>query len=311
MSSTVFWKDCFVLKGLIRVALVAGLAAVFALPAATASAATRCPATFQVLHNDQIGAMKLPAGAYNVSVTNLSCASASTLFAEFLSDYDGHLPSPWRMNAARKSFSNGSSGFSVRLARSAPTPPSPPTPASNYTCGGTFSVLHNDRIGAANLPAGQYTIQLLSGGITCASASTLFSTFLDYPSGRLPSPWTSAPVGSNGVSFVNDDNATSFRATFARRSTSGGGRSAVTCGTFRVLHNDNIGSLYVPRGTYEIVLPAGSTMTCGAATTQFTQFLDAAALPRPWILNASGATFTRGYGSTTSFGIDPISGTVR
>lgn len=299
------------LKGLIRVALVAGIAAVFALPAATANAATRCPATFQVLHNDQIGAMKLPAGAYNVSVTNLSCASASTLFAEFLSDYDGHLPSPWRMNAARKSFTNGSAGFSVRLARASPPPATPPTGSTAYTCGGTFSVLHNDRIGTANLPAGQYTIQLLSGGITCASASTLFSTFLDYPSGRLPSPWTSAPVGSNGVSFVNDGNGTAFRATFARRTTGGGGRSAVTCGTYRVLHNDNIGSLYVPRGTYEIVLPAGSTMTCAAATTQLTQFLDAEALSRPWVLNAGSATFTRGVGSTVSFGIDPVAGTIR
>lgn len=299
------------LKGLIRVAIVAGLAAAFALPAATASAATRCPATFQVLHNDRIGAMNLPAGAYNVSVTNLSCASASSLFAEFLADYDGLLPSPWRMNAARRSFTNGRSGFSVQLVRGAPTPPSPPTPTSVYTCGGTFSVLHDDRIGSASLPKGQYTVQLLSGGITCASASSLFAQFLDYPSGRLPSPWTSVPFGSNGVSFSNGSNSTAFRASLTRRSTSGGGSSGYSCGIFRVLHDDNIGSLYVPRGSYEIVLPSGSTMSCASATRQFDQFLDAENLVSPWILNAQTAQFTRGYGSSQTFRIDPVSGTVR
>ncbi len=30
--------------------------------------------------------------------------------------------------------------------------------------------------------------------------------------------------------------------------TGGGGRTAVTCTTFRVLHNDHVGSLYVPEG---------------------------------------------------------------
>jgi hypothetical protein len=302
-----------VLKGLIRAGLVTALAAVFALPAATADAATRCPATFQVLHNDRIGAMSLPAGAYYVSVTNLTCAQASSLFAEFLSDYDGVLPYPWRANAARKSFTNGRSGFSVRLARSAPTPPSPPTPTSVYTCGGTFSVLHNDRIGAANLPKGQYRVQLLSGGITCASASALFARFLDYPSGRLPSPWTSAPYGRNGVSFANGDNGTAFRASLTRRgsSTGGGGHAGYSCGIFRVLHNDHVGSLYVPKGSYEIVLPAGSTMTCASANKQFNAFLDAENLISPWLLNAQTAQFTRGYNSSTTFRIDPVAGNVR
>lgn len=301
------------LKGLIRVALVTALAAVFVLPTATASAATRCPATFQVLHNDRIGAMSLPAGAYNVSVTNLTCAQASSLFAEFLSDYDGILPYPWRANAARKSFSNGSSGFSVRLARSAPLPPSPPSTNSVYTCGGTFSVLHNDRIGSANLPQGQYTVQLLSGGITCASASSLFAQFLDYPSGRLPSPWSSAPFGSNGVSFRNGGNGTAFRASLTRRgsNTGGGGHAGYACGIFRVLHDDHIGSLYVPKGSYEIVLPSGSSMSCASATRQFDAFLDAENLVSPWLLNAQTAQFTRGYNSSTTFRIDPIAPSVR
>jgi hypothetical protein len=296
------------LKGLIRVALVAGAATVLALPAATAQAATRCPATFQVLHNDQIGAMKLPAGAYNVAVTNLSCASASTLFAEFLADYDGDLPFPWRMNAARKSFTNGSSGFSVSLVRSAPAPPMPPS--GGYTCGGTFTVLHNDRIGTVSLPAGQYTVTLLTGGINCAGASRQFAQFLDYPSGRLPAAWTFTGTSGSSITFTGSSSGISFRATKTSGSTGGGGRSAYQCGIYRVLHNDHVGSLYVPKGSYEVVLPVGSTMTCGAATTALTGFLDNESLPRPWIINSATGAFSRGAGSSTTFAIDPIAGSV-
>jgi hypothetical protein len=302
-----------VLKGLIRVAILAGLAAVFALPAASASAATRCPATFQVLHDDQIGAMKLPAGAYTVTASNLSCASASSWFATFLADYDGDLPYPWRENAARKSFTTGTSGFSVRLVRSPPTPPTPPTPPNPTTCGGAFSVLHNDRIGAIPLPKGQYTVKLLSSGVTCGSASTLFAQFLDYPSGNLPAPWAVAGVSSSkpGAMFADDVDGRSFRVDQTSANTGGGGRSGTTCGIFRVLHDDHVGSLYVPKGSYEIILPAGSTMTCAQGSKTLLAFLDAEALPRPWILDGSTGTFTRGYGSSVSFRLDPVSGTVR
>lgn len=296
------------LKGIIRVALVASLMAVFALPAATASAATRCPATFQVLHNDRIGAMSLPAGAYYVTVNKLTCAQASTLFADFLQDYDGDLPYPWRLNASAKSFTNGSSSFSVKLA--APSPPAPPTPPNggSTTCGGSFSVLHNDRIGSVSLPRGQYTIAI-QRGLTCAQASAQFAQFLDMPRG-VPAPWTI--TGSTGkASFQDNMGGFAFTATKNSSSTGGGGRSAYTCGTFRVMHNDHIGSLYVPKGTYEITLPVGSAMSCAAATRQFTAFLDAEALPRPWVLNAANATFSRGAGSAQTFGIDPINGSIR
>jgi hypothetical protein len=292
-----------VLKGLIRVALAACLVAVFVLPATTASAATRCPATFQVLHNDRIGAMSLPAGAYYVTVSNLSCAQASTLFANFLRDYDGDLPYPWRGNASARSFTNGTSSFSVKLARQSPAQPSGAT-----TCVGTFSVLNNDRIGTVALPQGQYVIKI-QRGMTCSAASTQFAQFLDSPSG-VPAPWTIR--GSSGnASFADNMGGFAFTATKTGGNTGGGGRSSTSCGTFTVVHNDHIGSLYVPKGGYEIVLPAGSTMTCALATRQFNAFLDAAALPSPWVLDAQTASFARGFGSTTTFGIDPIKGSLR
>lgn len=294
------------LKGLIRVGLLAGLAAVFALPTASASAATKCPATFQVLHNDRIGAMSVPAGAYYVSVNNLTCSQASTLFADFLEDYDGDLPFPWRGNAAAKSFSNGTSSFSVKLAGKSPPPPS--GGGSSATCPGTFSVLHNDRIGNVSFPKGAYTMKLIRG-LNCSSAATQFSSFLDSPSG-VNAPWTLTGSASNAV-FQDNMGGFGFSVSNTGGSTGGGGRTAVTCTTFRVLHNDHIGSLYLPKGTYDIVLPVGSTMSCAAAQRQFTTFLNAASVPRPWIVNADSATFARGAGSSTTFGVDPTKGSIR
>ncbi|MBB4665065.1 hypothetical protein [Conexibacter arvalis] len=288
-------------------ALAAGLIALLA-PGAANAATRTCPATFQVLHNDKIGAMNLPAGAYTVRVTNLSCASASRLFASFLQDYDGHLPSPWRANSAARSFTNGRASFSVRPARRV-TPPGPPTPSNPTTCPGTFSVLHNDRIGSVALPRGRYTIRLLRSGLSCSGASTLFAQFLDSPSG-VPAPWTI--TGSSGnATFNNNMGGFAFSVSRTGGSTNGGGRSATFCTVFTVEHDDNIGSLYLPRGRYEIVLPPSSTMSCAAAQRQFTAFLDAAALPRPWVLDAQRGSFSRGPGSSTTFAVDPLKGTLR
>lgn len=82
----------------------------------------RCPGTFQVQHNDRIGALKLPKGPYYVTVGTrvpLSCKSASSLFAQFLQRTDGRLPRPWRLNAAKALFRAGSGGavFRVQQAR--------------------------------------------------------------------------------------------------------------------------------------------------------------------------------------------------
>ncbi len=290
-------------------ALTALVAAALALPGAAPAATSTCPATFQVLHNDRIGAMSLPAGAYTVRVTNLGCATASQLFARFLDDYDGDLPRPWRANAAAKSFSNGAgSSFAVALARGR-RPNGPPTPANPTVCAGSFSVLANDRVGSVSLPKGRYTIRLLRSGLTCSGASTLFAQFLDLPSGP-PAPWT--VTGTTGrATFQDNMGGFAFSATRSGSGTGGGGRSSTSCGAFSVLHDDHIGSLYLPKGRYEVTLPAGSTMTCSAATRQFTAFLDAAALPRPWVLDAQTGGFSRGPGSKTTFAVDPVKGTVR
>ena len=60
-----------------------------------------CSASFHVQHNDRIGSLRLPEGAYQLSVTGMSCLRASQLFAEFLQDWNGKLPPPWRGTTGR------------------------------------------------------------------------------------------------------------------------------------------------------------------------------------------------------------------
>jgi hypothetical protein len=80
-----------------------------------------CPATFRVLHNDRIGALRLRAGRYWIALLKargLSCAQASRLFTRFLDDFSGNLPRPWRLNAQTASFSRGGGvGFRVKPVR--------------------------------------------------------------------------------------------------------------------------------------------------------------------------------------------------
>jgi hypothetical protein len=293
-------------------------ATALALPVSPAAAATTCPATFQVLHDDHIGTMSLPAGQYAVSVTSLSCGSASKLFAQFLDDYDGLLPFPWTANASKRSFTRGSgpASFSVRLGKYPPTPPAPPTPSRPTSCPGTFSVLGNDRIGALSFPKGAYQLKLLGPKLSCQRASQWFAQFLDDYEGDLPSPWTiGAPGGrdqfSVGGLFNDLPGGTGFSALRTSSSTGGGGHTpsgGTTCpGTFSVLHNDHIGSLYLPKGPYYVALLQGDTLTCAQASQQLTRFLAAASLPSPWSVDAATGIFTRGLSSSTGFRIKPAS----
>jgi hypothetical protein len=188
-----------------RTLTVTALLAIAALlPAAPAAAQSpeACPATFQVLHDDRVGELALPAGHYEVIVGGgLSCARASSLFAEFLQDFDGRLPRPWRVFAATMSFVRGGGPVSFAVV----AVPSPHGggggghhPSTGTLCPGTFRVLHNDRIGALRLPAGRYRLTLLAvGRPSCARASRLFARFLNDFEGNLPRPWAvDAPTGT-------------------------------------------------------------------------------------------------------------------
>lgn len=290
--------------------IIAVVAAIFAAPA---SAATRCPATFQILHDDHVGAMSLRAGAYVITTNGISCAAASALFTQFLEDYDGHLPSPWVANVSRRSFtrSGSSTGFSVKRGTFPPAPPSPPAPGSPTVCPATFSVLQGSRIGSVQFPRGAYRTTLLSGGVGCQQASQLFAAFLDDADGKLPDGWrVSSLSGSARGGRFTSPQGTIFQEQFSGSSTGGGGSSpngSVSCGPFRVLSNDRIGSLYLPRGTYNVSTLSADALSCAQAARQFTSFLNAAAMPSSWVLDAATGTFTRGTGSSAGFRIKPAS----
>jgi len=73
----------------------------------------------------------------------------------------------------------------------------------------------------------------------------------------------------------------------------------VRCGgAFRVLHDDHIGRLSLPRGTYRITILASGQPSCAQATALFTRFLDDfdGKLPGGWRVGAASSTFLRAPG---------------
>jgi hypothetical protein len=80
--------------------------------------------------------------------------------------------------------------------------------------------------------------------------------------------------------------------------------------TFRVEHNDRIGSLQLPAGNYNIFVLNQAKLSCSQATDLFRQFLEDwdGRLPRPWINVKGTATFTRGSGSDIGFRVAKATG---
>jgi hypothetical protein len=302
--------------------VVAAVAVVPASASAQAGAA-RCPATFDVLHNDKVGSLSLPGGPYYITVldaSRLSCQDASDLFRQFLEDWDGRLHRPWRYSVqgtGRGTFRRGagsSVGFSVAPAGSHGGGGGGGHHPLGSQCPGTFRVLHNDRIGTFRIPKGNYRLTLLSvGRITCSQASRYFAQFLQDFDGILPSPWF---LDTETGSFMAGSRNVGFRIKEAVRPYTPSGRpgggvhpTGKRCpGTFRVLDNDRIGRLRLPAGPYRITLLSGGGLSCQGASRQFTSLLQdyAGTLPRPWVLNARTGTFRRGRGSNTGFRVKPV-----
>lgn len=153
-----------------------------------------CPSYFTVLHNDRIGSLRIPHGRYRITLLSrgrLSCPQASSLLAQFLQDFDGKLPGGWLVIPAEGAFVRGSLnyGFRIKLwVGSGGGLGASTFPTNEARCGGTFRVLHNDRIGKLRFPAGPYYLNVI-GSLSCRTAASRFRQFLNLPSGRLPSPW--------------------------------------------------------------------------------------------------------------------------
>jgi hypothetical protein len=271
--------------------------------AATAS----CPGTFQVEHNDRIGSLSLPAGAYDIHATGVSCAASSQLFAQFLNDWDGRLPGSWRttvQGVGRGSFTGpGRQTFAVQRAGGGTGG------GGSLVCSQRFVLTQNDRIGPLVIKKGRYIIDRLGPlSPSCAQDTSLLQGFLMDFDGVLPNGWTLLP---NDATFVRGSVSYGFRVEPDPDHGGGGNRfptKTTRCpATFRVLHNDRIGALPFPGGPYWVSIYKGSNITCAQATQLFASFLQRTdgSLPKPWVIDVATGSFRRGTSSPYGFFAKP------
>jgi hypothetical protein len=174
----------------------------------------------------------------------------------------------------------------------------------------SFKVLHDDRIGAVSLPAGNYAVTV-SSGLSCPASSKLFARFLSDWDGNLPKPWRATAEGSGKATFKGGS------LSFSVERIGGGGGGGNTelgklCpGTFTVNAGSDVGPLFFARGQYLTYIPARSAITCRRASVLFTRFLAAPGgmLPDPWQVKAQTATFFKpAHPLRSAFRIEPASG---
>jgi hypothetical protein len=278
--------------------LVPALVAIaIAIPAAasgtspSAQAAAKCP-TFRVLHNDKIGKISLPAGNYNVTTRNLTCASSTTWFARFLQDWDGKLPRPWKASSTgpgNVTFTGGTRSFTAnRIGTSSGG-------RGRLECSQAYTLRHADRIGRLVLKKGKYRIVRLSTiSPRCPRAGRLLTRFLEDFDGQLPGNWVL--LAQTGT-FANGSVQDGFRV---EPWVGGGGgntpdsRAETRCNVnFHVLHNDRIGPLRFPAGRYSIDV---RNLTCQRASSLFSRFLSipSGRLTGGWKINAQTGTIFKG-----------------
>ncbi|MGD9735577.1 MAG: hypothetical protein AB7V58_08225 [Solirubrobacterales bacterium] len=177
----------------------------------------------------------------------------------------------------------------------------------------TFEVLHNDRIGAANLPAGSYAVTTDDAGLSCQAASKLFARFLEDYDGNLPAPWRIAPQGSGKAAFTRAIQGGFSVARLGAEGEEGGSNPLLgrLCPTaFTVNAGARVGPLYFAKGKYLLYQPAGTGISCNRAAVLFTRFLaQGGQLAFPWKVKAQTATFYKSSNPTRSaFRVEPFAG---
>jgi hypothetical protein len=178
----------------------------------------------------------------------------------------------------------------------------------------TFRVLHNDRIGAANLPAGAYEVTPASGsGLSCTQASALFTRFLEDYDGSLPGGWRVSAQGTGKAVFTRS-NGPGFSVARTRGEEEGNNPALgrLCPGSYTVNHTSVVGPLRFTQGKFLIYIPARSLISCRRASVLFTRFLGqpGGRLPFPWHVTNQTATFFKpAHPLRSAFRIEPLSGT--
>jgi len=173
-----------------------------------------------------------------------------------------------------------------------------------------FRVLHNDSISGVKFPAGPYN--MVTSQLSCSQSTKYFQQWL--ASGRVAKGWTVKLLSGERRRFTKVGTKVDFQATPAAEPTPTPSPNGHTCpGTFRVLNNDRIGGMSLPRGNYTISLlntDVGVTgLTCQVASNDFAYFLNndwSGRLPSPWYANNSKRTFYRGT-NAVGFSVKKVS----
>ena len=164
--------------------------------------------------------------------------------------------------------------------------------AATTSCPGTFQVLHNDRIGKFVLPAGPYT--MTATNISCSSASSLFTTFLNDWDGKLPGGWRTVIKGVGDGGFTGP-RGQSF--TVKRAGSSGGAGTGLVCSQRFVLkQDDRVGALVMKKGQYIIDRLSPLSPSCSADAKLLSRFIMDfdGVLPGGWVVLPDDGTFVRG-----------------
>ncbi|MDQ3725663.1 MAG: hypothetical protein M3335_07220 [Actinomycetota bacterium] len=171
----------------------------------------------------------------------------------------------------------------------------------------SFKVLHDDRIGPANLPAGSYEIKV-KAGLSCEEGSRLFTRFLQDWDGNLPKPWRVVAEGSGKASFTQDGQP---GFSVSRIGSEGGGNTELgklCTDSYTVNASGDVGPLFFAKGQYALYIPPKSAITCRRASVLFTRFLASPGgrLPFPWRVKTQTATFYKpDHPLRSAFRVDP------
>jgi hypothetical protein len=180
---------------------------------------------------------------------------------------------------------------------------------NGLVCTQAFALNQNDRIGALAMKRGQYIIDRLGPlAPSCAADATLLKQFLTDFDGILPNGWV---VLADDGSFVRGSVSYGFRVEPDPNQGGGGNNyptSTLRCSApFRVVHNDRIGNLRFPAGSYWVSIYKGTGITCPQASQLLASFLQRTdgSLPAPWVINVASGSFRRGASSPYGFVAKP------